>query len=111
MFSFLTLFSRVLPICGLLLRGCVTREALHDSVYAERQDAYERWYQNHVEEQNSLPEISGKLSLEDALKLALKYNKSLLAVLQEKESARGGLIESAPKRCRSFRRGKLHASG
>lgn len=94
-FSFLARFSRVLPICGLLLSGgCVTREALHDSVYAERQDAYERWYQKHMEEQNSLPEISGKLSLEDALKLALKYNKSLLAVLQEKESARGGLIES-----------------
>jgi len=73
--------------------GCATREATYSAILESRAESYRRW----VEEKEAgatETKLEGKLSLEDALKLALLYNKQLQAMLQEKERARGRIVES-----------------
>ena len=68
--------------------------SIYSSVYASRSAAYQHWQRSRAAEAESLPALAGRLSLQDAIKVALAYNKPLLAVLQDKEVARGRVIES-----------------
>lgn len=80
--------------CCLAVGGCMSDASLYNSVYSSRTSAYQSWQRSRTAEAESLPALSGKLSLQDAIKVALAYNKPLLAVIQDKEVARGRVIES-----------------
>ena len=77
-----------------LLGGCVSSDALYEDVRASRTAAYRQWQHDRQTEQASETRLSGKLTLQDGLKLALANNKQLLATVQDKAAARGGVVES-----------------
>jgi len=74
--------------------GCVSRNALVKDIRETRTAAYNQWVKMQETQKESEVKISGKLRLEDAVKLAIRQNKGLQAILQEKEIARGKVIES-----------------
>jgi outer membrane protein len=74
--------------------GCASRSALVKDIREMRTAAYNQWVKMRETQEDSEVKISGKLSLEDAVKLAILQNKRLLATLQEKEIARGQVMES-----------------
>ena len=89
----LLLFPAI-ALLGQMSAGCVSRESLIKDVREERTAAYNQWVKMRETEEKSEVTISGKLRLEDAVKLAIQQNKALQAILQEKEIARGKVIES-----------------
>ncbi|MFH1550898.1 MAG: TolC family protein [Planctomycetota bacterium] len=85
----------ILPaLAACLAAGCTSRDALLRDVYTSRVDSYERWLDVHRGETESEARLKGKLSLEDALKLSLLHSKPLQAILEEKEKARGTIVEA-----------------
>jgi len=78
----------------LMLAGCVSSEQFYENVSLSRDDAYRQWKTRKEHQQRSQTLISGELSLEDCLKLALVNNKVLQRVVQEKEIARGERLKS-----------------
>lgn len=89
--------SAMVSACALLclLAGaCISRESVTRDLQENRTAAYRRWERMLEEANESKPLIRGKLSLEDAVKLAVQNNKDLLATIQEKEIARGRVLES-----------------
>ncbi len=78
----------------LFLAGCVSSERLYEDVSLSRDDAYRQWKSRKEHQQRSQICISGELSIEDCLKLALVNNKVLQRVVQEKEIARGERLKS-----------------
>ncbi|MBS3734158.1 MAG: TolC family protein [Phycisphaerae bacterium] len=81
----------LVAVCLAGVCGCVRRAALYDEIAASRRVAYERWAGG---QQRDAVEIAGALSLPDAVKLALQYNKPLQAALHDREIARGQLLAS-----------------
>jgi len=84
----------ILPALAACLAGCTSRNALLREVHTSRVDSYERWLDVHRGETESDVRLKGKLSLEDALKLSLLHSKPLQAVLEEREKARGTIVEA-----------------
>jgi outer membrane protein TolC len=78
----------------LLLAGCVSSEKYYQDVSLSRKTAYHQWASRKEQQQQSETHISGELSIEDCLKLALVNNKVLQRVIQEKEVARGERFKS-----------------
>ena len=78
----------------LQLAGCVSSEQLYEEVGLSREAAYRQWKSRKQREELSQPLISGKLSIEDCLKLALTNNKVLQRIMQEKQVARGERLKS-----------------
>jgi outer membrane protein TolC len=78
-----------LLVSVLALSGCVSKEEFYDEVSLSRESAYKQWEGRKQAEKQTQLVISGKLSLEDCLKLTLTNNKSLLKTLEEREAARG----------------------
>jgi len=76
---------------GLLLvsAGCVSSEQFYQDVSLSRDAAYRQWKGRKEHQQQSQTRISGRLSLEDCLKLTLVNNKRLQSIVAEKEVARG----------------------
>ncbi len=84
------LIGAALVLCA---AGCYpSRAALYSEIDASRQLAYQRWAQAQGEE--NLPKLEGKLSLADAVRTALVYSKPLAQVLQQKELARGQILQA-----------------
>jgi len=81
-------------IAALVPAGCVSSEKLYNDVSLSRDVAYRQWKTRKERQQLSQTHISGKLSVEDCLKLALVNNKVLQRVIQEKEIARGERMKS-----------------
>jgi len=81
-------------IATLLLAGCTGSEQLYEEVSLSREAAYRQWKTRKQRQERSQTYISGKLNIEDCLKLALSNNKVLQRVLQEKEIARGEQLKS-----------------
>jgi outer membrane protein TolC len=71
--------------CG----GCVSKEEFYSGVSLSRESAYKQWENRKQVEKQTQAVVSGKLSLEDCLKLTLTNNKSLLKTLEEREASRG----------------------
>ncbi|MFA5250186.1 MAG: hypothetical protein WC371_02105, partial [Parachlamydiales bacterium] len=69
----------------IFLTGCASKKTVYLNLI-KNEKAQVSEYVKQKEELNR-PLLSGFLSIEDALKLALKYNKQLLAALQEKSIA------------------------
>jgi outer membrane protein TolC len=78
------MLSAVLPA------GCVSKEEFTSEASLSRESAYKQWEGRKQAEKQTQAVISGKLSLDDCLKLTLTNNKMLLKTLEEKEAARGG---------------------
>jgi outer membrane protein TolC len=81
---------------GLLLisAGCAGTEQFYEDVRLSRDAAYQQWKSRKERQKQSQTLISGKLSIEDCLKLTLANNKTLQGVVQEKEIARGEQLKS-----------------
>lgn len=77
-----------------LLAGCASQRSMYRGIEENRTRAYDAWLQAHRGEEATRPRAKGDLSLADALKLALTYNKSLQAVSREREIAQGGVTEA-----------------
>lgn len=74
---------------ALALSGCVSKEKFYEDATLSRESAYKQWENRKQVEKQTQPVISGKLSLDDCLKLTLTNNKVLLRTLEEREAARG----------------------
>jgi outer membrane protein len=74
--------------------GCKSREAMSGEVRAARQAAYRQWQSRQDEQTGLQPRISGKLTLEDSVKLTLGHNKMLQRTLEEKNVAYGQVVSS-----------------
>lgn len=78
----------------LILAGCSSTEQFYEDATLSRETAYRQWQNRKERQEQSQPKISGKLGVEDCLKLALTNNKMLQRVLQEKEIAHGEKLRS-----------------
>ncbi len=83
-----------LILSAILLPGCVSKEEFTNEATLSRESAYKQWEGRKEAEKQTQPVISGKLSLDDCLKLTLTNNKMLLKTLEEREAARGGELGS-----------------
>jgi len=81
-------------IAALVPAGCVSSEKFYQDVGLSREVAYRQWASRKERQQRSQTHISGELSIEDCLKLALVNNKVLQRVIQEKQIARGERFKS-----------------
>ena len=81
-------------LCPLFLVGCLSGEQFYEEVSLSRGAAYRQWKTRKERQERSQTHISGKLSTEDCLKLALANNKVLQRITEEKEIARGGRLKS-----------------
>ena len=77
-----------------VVTGCATERSMYRGVGEDRSRAYEVWQEACAQEEVTRPCVEGELSMADALKLALSYNKSLQAITREQEIARGVVMES-----------------
>jgi len=75
-----------------MLTGCLTREALYEDLRETREDAYESWLR--IRESGDIPVPAESLTLDESVRIALLYNKSLQARIQEREVARGQLVSA-----------------
>ena len=78
----------------LALGGCASPEAVRDEVRQSRSEDSRQWAATAGRGGEAEPAISGRLTLEDAVKLALRYNKELQAAAQETDVARGRTLEA-----------------
>jgi outer membrane protein len=76
------------------LFGCESKEEFTNEVTLSRESAYKQWEGRKEAEKQTQPMISGTLTLDDCLKLALTNNKTLLKTIEEREAARGGEVGS-----------------
>jgi outer membrane protein TolC len=84
-----------LLLSAISLPGCVSKEEFTNEATLSRESAYKQWENRKQAEKQTQPVISGKLTLDDCLKLTLTNNKMLLKTLEEREAARGGEIGSS----------------
>lgn len=77
--------------CSLLaLTGCLTQDRVYQDLSETREQAYTTWLETH--QSGAIPIPAEHLSLADAIQIALLYNKSLQAKIQEREVAQGKLL-------------------
>ena len=78
----------------LMLAGCTGTEQFYEDAGLSRETAYRQWKTRKERQETVHPRISGQLSIQDCLKLALANNKGLQRVLEEKQIARGEQMKS-----------------
>ncbi len=81
-------------VMALILAGCTGTEQFYEDASLSRETAYRQWKTRKERQETSQPHISGQLTVEDCLKLALANNKGLQRVLEEKQIARGEELKS-----------------
>jgi outer membrane protein TolC len=79
---------------GMFLGGCTSREEFASDVGMSRETAYRQWESRKTQEQSQQPLISGKLSVQDAVKLTLVHNKMLQRTLEERSIAEGQVLSA-----------------
>ena len=84
----------VLLLAVSVLSGCLSRDAAFMEVRRSRMESYDLWRGRRSSEERRQPRVEGKLSLEDALKLGLQYNRGLEVALADQYGARGRLVEA-----------------
>ena len=85
---------RLAALLLVLLSGCASRDRFYDDISRSRMISYQRWMSERTNGSRSRNVIRGKLSLDQCLEIALAGNKSIKAVLFDKENARGVITES-----------------
>lgn len=88
------LITILLLLYCIAIPGCNYDQNLRQEVQASRNCAYQQWQRDRDKQQELETKISGKLSLADAIKLAMTNSKPLLAVTEEKQIAEGRILES-----------------
>ncbi len=81
-------------LVGSLLAGCVSSEQFYEQAGLSRETAYRQWQSRKERQEQAQPVISGKLTVQDCLKLAMVNNKVLQRVTEEREIARGERLKS-----------------
>jgi outer membrane protein TolC len=84
----------VVCLLTLTLAGCVSSEQFHEQVGLSRETAYRQWKSRQERQEQTQPVISGKLSIQDCLKLAVGNNKVLQRIVEERRIARGERLKS-----------------
>jgi outer membrane protein len=92
--TLLLIAAILLLLLVLLLNGCMDEESFYQDVRSSRTVAYNDWNRTQKQEQEQSTQINGKLSMQDALKLAMLNNNELLAVVVQREVAKGKVVES-----------------
>lgn len=77
-----------------IIAGCVSSEQFYEQAGLSRETAYRQWKTRKERQEQTQPVISGKLTVQDCLKLALANNKSLQRITEEREIARGERLKS-----------------
>ena len=77
--------------------GCASQDTLYQDVRQSRTDDYEQWQAARRQASVAEPSVSGQLALDDAVKMALLYNKELQAVEQETAIAQGRTLEAGAR--------------
>ena len=72
-----------------LLAGCGSEREMAREIRSARAAAYRQWERDKTGEGEQQPLLSGKLGLEDGVKLTLANNKMLRKAVEEREAARG----------------------
>ena len=78
----------------ILFAGCMDEKSFYSDVRGSRTASYVQWEQMQRQNQGQAVEINGKLTLEDAVKLAMMNNQELMSALEQREVARGVVVES-----------------
>ena len=76
------------------LTGCMTRERIAQDLTESREKAYKEWVREKERSAGTERIAEGPLSLERAVELALTGNRTLQAVLEEKNVAQGRILEA-----------------
>jgi len=86
----------VIGVCCLafVLGGCVSREKVLDEIYHNRRAAYEAWKRAKTDRDGGQTLVKGDLTVPSSVLIALGNNKALKAVYEEKNRARGGVVEA-----------------
>jgi len=79
---------------SLFLSSCVSQQAIQQDLISARKKAFREWSSQKAQKSEAETVIQGKLTMEDALKLALSHNRTLQKVLEEKNVAAGRILES-----------------
>ncbi|MDR1534446.1 MAG: TolC family protein [Planctomycetota bacterium] len=78
-----------------ILAGCLPSDAgIEDELAAGRRQAYLEWKNRRERGGEGETRVDGPLSLDDAVRVALQYNKALQAALQDREITRGNRISA-----------------
>jgi outer membrane protein TolC len=78
----------------IFVAGCMDEESFYSDVRSSRTASYNQWEQMQRQSQAQAVQISGKLTVEDAVKLALMNNNELMVAVEQREVARGVVLES-----------------
>lgn len=82
-------------LLGLMaLTGCTSRNALQQDINRARQDAFLHWQATRDSAQGSASVIGGDLTRDQAVALAITHNRALQSVIEEKQVAKGRIIEA-----------------
>jgi outer membrane protein TolC len=76
------------------LGGCTSREEYRRDVGLSREAAYRQWEGRKAREEDGQPRISGRLSVEDCIKLTLAHNKMLQRTAEERNIAYGANLSA-----------------
>jgi len=87
--------SVFVTIWSISLAGCASQEGFRRDVGLSREAAYRQWETHKAREDGAQPRISGKLSVEDCLKLTLVHNKMLQRTMEEKDIAHGARLSAS----------------
>lgn len=79
-------------IWALCSAGCTSEDEFRRDVGLSREAAYRQWENRKTREESEQPVISGKLSMEDCIKLTLVHNKMLQRTMEEKDIAYGARL-------------------
>jgi len=87
-------FKNVLLIAALILSGCATTQMVQHEIDQTRQEAFVQWQASRQVQETSQIVLNQPLTLDNAIGLALSGNRALQSVQQEKDAARGQILES-----------------
>ncbi len=86
---------RVLCVAAVLASvGCVTRTGVYDDIYRNRNAAYQAWKSAKEGREGAQLVLTGKLSVQKAVKTAWENNKLLGTIREQRENAKGRIIEA-----------------
>lgn len=84
----------ILLLAVVLHGGCASEKEIFREVRSQRQQAYRTWAHQRQEQQQELLHLGGQLSLQDAVNIGIVNNKALKAVAQQRDIAKGRIVES-----------------
>ena len=88
-------FAVLVATGSMFFGGCTSQEEFRRDVGLSREAAYRQWEGRKVREESEQPRISGKLGVEDCIKLTLVHNKMLQRTMEEKNIAHGSRLSAS----------------